>query len=227
MKSWLKKIAVVRNLYGRYVAGIPFDFYTKKVSGFNNQVRVDAQIIWRSSISINGSNNRVTIANSKLIRKLHIKIVGDNNHVHIGNDCQIKEGVIWIEGESNTCSIGHQTTIEAAELYLTEKRTKIEIGNDCMLADSIIFRTGDSHSILDMQTNRILNRAGSIVIGNHVWIGQGVTLLKNTFVGGGSVIGTRSLVNKSFEDENIVLAGVPAKKVKSGIRWVRERLVNQ
>lgn len=86
-----------------------------------------------------------------------------------------------------------------------------------MLADSITLRTGDSHSILDMQSNCILNPAGNILIGDHVWIGRRVTLLKNTSVNNGSVIGTRSLVNKSFEEKNIILAGIPARKVKSNI----------
>jgi acetyltransferase-like isoleucine patch superfamily enzyme len=225
MRGLLKNIPIMKNLYQRYLVGIPFNLYTKTISGLNNQVRVNANIIWRLSIHINGLNNTVTIANAKLIRNLHIEIIGDNNNIYIGNDCQIKKGVVWIEGDSNICMIGSQTTIESAELYLTEKYTKIEIGNDCMLADSIVFRTGDSHSILDMQTNRVLNRAGNIVIGDHVWIGQGVTLLKNSVVQNGTVIGTRSLVNKSFEDTNIILAGVPAKIVMSEIRWVRERLI--
>ena len=224
MKGVLKNFAFLRNLYGRYLERIPFNFYTKKIYGLNNRVQIDAKIIWRSSISINGSNNMVTIANAKLITKLKIKIIGNENNVYIGNDVQIKEGVIWIEGDSNECSIGNKTTIEASDFYLTEEYTKIEIGIDCMMADSIVFRTGDSHSILEMQTNRLLNRAGTIVIGDHVWIGQGVTMLKNSFVGAGSVIGTRSIVNKSFDDENIILAGVPAKKIRSGVRWVRERL---
>ena len=224
MKRLLKKLALLRNLYGRYLAKIPFNFYTKNILGLNNTVKIDAKYIWKSSISIKGSNNVVTIAKAKMIRNLHIKIFGNNNKIHIANECQIKAGVIWIEGESNDCVIGEQTTIEAADFYLTEKFTKIEIGSDCMLADSIVFRTGDSHSILEMHTNRILNTAGSIVIGDHVWVGQGVTMLKNSFVGSGSVIGTRSLVCKSFEDENVILAGVPAKKIKSGIRWVRDRL---
>lgn len=177
MKSWLKKFSFVRNIHKRWISKTPFNFCTRKVKGFCNQINVDAQVIWRSSIHINGSNNSVTINNAKLISKLNISVVGDNNNVIIGLGCQIKECIILIEGNSNTCQIGNQTTIEAAELYLTENNTTIAIGNDCMLADSIVFRTGDSHSILDIQTGCILNPAGDITIGDHVWIGQGVTFL--------------------------------------------------
>lgn len=223
MKKWLKKIGLVRYLYSRYVAGLPFNFYTKKISGANNKIKIDAQIIWRSSIYVSGENNSICIDDSSLIRKLHIRIVGDNNHIYIGNGCYVKEGIIWIEGDRNTCNIGHHTTIESAEFYLTEKNTTINSGDDCMLADTIIFRTGDSHSILDVNDN-ILNPAGNISIGDHVWIGQGVTVLKNSAVGPGCVIGTRSVVNKEFKEGNLIIAGIPAKEVKAGIRWVRERL---
>jgi acetyltransferase-like isoleucine patch superfamily enzyme len=224
VKRWLKEFAFARNLQSKFTAKIPFNFYTKKLSGLGNRIQIDAQIIWNSSIRINGSNNRVTIAASKSIRKLRIKIIGNDNTIHIGEDCQIKQGVVWIEGDGNSCRIGRQTTIEAAEFFLTEKFTKIELGDDCMLGDSIVFRTGDSHSILDAQTGRVLNPAGNIIIGDHVWIGQGVTLLKNVAIGSGAVIGTRSLVNKPFVEENLVIAGIPARKIRSGVRWIRERL---
>lgn len=225
MKGWLIKNGLVRYIYSRCVAGLPIDFYMKKISGINNRVKINTQIIWRSSIYIKGENNCIFIDGSILIRKLSIKIIGNNNNIYIGNGCQIKNGIIWIEGDKNTCKIGRNTTIESAEFYLTEKNTTIDIGHDCMFAKTIIFRTGDSHTILDNNDN-ILNPAGNITIGNHVWIGQGVTLLKNSTVGQGSIVGTCSVVNKEFKEENIIIAGVPAKKVKSGIRWIRERLVN-
>ena len=53
------------------------------------------------------------------------------------------------------------------------------------------------------------------IIGNNVDIGYGVTIIGNIKIGNNIIIGANSFVNKSFLEENIVIAGVPAKKIKN------------
>ena len=47
-----------------------------------------------------------------------------------------------------------------------------------------------------------------------VWIGPGARLYGNITIGNNVVIGTNSVVNKSFKD-NMTIAGVPAKKINN------------
>ena len=55
-----------------------------------------------------------------------------------------------------------------------------------------------------------------LFIGNDVWIGRGVAVLKGTeFIGDGAVIGANAVV-KSAVPENTIAVGIPAKKI--GIR---------
>ncbi|MNW20463.1 putative lipopolysaccharide biosynthesis O-acetyl transferase WbbJ [compost metagenome] len=58
-------------------------------------------------------------------------------------------------------------------------------------------------------------------IADRVWIGRDVQILKGTVLHPESVVGACSLVSKAFEEGNCVVAGVPAKIVKRGIRWDR------
>lgn len=51
------------------------------------------------------------------------------------------------------------------------------------------------------------------VIGNDVVIGVGSTLVGGIRIADGIAIGANSLVNKSFEEQGIAIAGVPAKKI--------------
>ena len=46
-------------------------------------------------------------------------------------------------------------------------------------------------------------------------------ILKGAKISDGSVVGAMSLVNKKFEEENIVLAGVPARKIRGNVSWKR------
>lgn len=53
----------------------------------------------------------------------------------------------------------------------------------------------------------------SIVIGNDVWIGAGVTLMDGVTIGDGAILATNSLIVKDIEPYAIV-GGVPAKVIK-------------
>lgn len=52
-------------------------------------------------------------------------------------------------------------------------------------------------------------------IGDDVTLGTGVTILGNAVIADGIAIGANSLVNKSFLDPNICIAGCPAKKISN------------
>lgn len=51
-------------------------------------------------------------------------------------------------------------------------------------------------------------------IGNNCWIGPGSKLLGGIQIGDDVMIAAGSIVNKSFPDNDITIAGVPARKIK-------------
>lgn len=53
------------------------------------------------------------------------------------------------------------------------------------------------------------------IIGDNVFIGPGAKIFGKIKIADGIAIGANSVVNKSFEEENITIAGVPAKKVSN------------
>lgn len=101
------------------------------------------------------------------------------------------------------------------EIFLDEG-TDVKIGKDCMLSNNVLIRTTDSHSIIDMDGNR-LNPAKGVEIGRHCWIGANVTILKGVIIGDRNVVTAGSLCTKSFDGTNTILAGILAKPVKQDI----------
>ena len=95
-----------------------------------------------------------------------------------------------------------------------------------MLSANINLMCTDNHAITDLETGEILNKASSIVIGDHVWVGLNAVILKDTKISDGSVVGINSVVTKAFVEENVIIGGVPASILKRGIQWHRG-LVNE
>lgn len=52
------------------------------------------------------------------------------------------------------------------------------------------------------------------IIGDNVWIGPGVKIFGKIKIADGIMIGANSVVNRSFLEPNITIAGIPAQKIK-------------
>lgn len=101
---------------------------------------------------------------------------------------------------------------------------KCHIGNDCMLSSGITIWANDFHRLMDADTGELLNdQPQGVLIGDHCWIGQGTAFTKNAIIPANTVVGLQSVVTKSFREEFTVLAGNPAKVIKNGVKWSRER----
>ena len=197
------------------------DSKSKKIVGSNNQI-INAGHINNSKFDIVGNNNKIVIKKSSSINNVLFFIRGDNHLIEINQNCYIGGGELWIEDNNCAIIINSGTTIESAHLAVTEPHSRIEIHDDCMLANNIEIRTGDSHSIIDANTGQKINSAKNVILQSHVWIGAHAKILKGVTISSNSVIGTSSVVTNSIPG-NCIAAGIPAKVLKTGTNWKRER----
>lgn len=220
------KSPAVANLILRFHYGHMFNRVTKKISGKNNKIKYKYSILSHIKIDINGNDNSIEIYPECYINRLSITIKGHNHKVKIGKGCKINQGGSFrLVGIGGHIEIGNKTTIESAHIAVTEQDSKVIIGNDCMFASDIDIRTGDSHAIFDSTTKKRLNFAKDVLIGQHVWIAPHTIILKGVKLPDNSIVATGSVVVKGFgeEDGGIIIAGNPAKIVKAGITWSRDR----
>ena len=132
-----------------------------------------------------GTNNRIVIGDYSRLINCTITISGSNNTIYIDNRCVCNHASFWIEDDGNSIRLGEHTAL-CGEIQLAAiEGTEIEIGKDCLFSSKIDIRTGDSHSLIQQGTRSRLNYSASIKIGDHVWIGTGVTALKGTAIPNG------------------------------------------
>jgi len=93
---------------------------------------------------------------------------------------------------------------------------EVFIGQGCDIGFKSCFITSTHQLESDFQGDRPLDktRCGRIVIEDYVWIGANATVLPGVTVKRGAVVGACALVTRNVE-ENTVVTGIPAKKVKS------------
>ncbi len=66
----------------------------------------------------------------------------------------------------------------------------------------------------DVNNFKIWNRAKPIKIKSNCWIGANAVILPEVEIGEHTIVAAGAVVTKSFKEENVILAGVPAKIVK-------------
>ena len=198
----------------------------KIIKGTKNVFNINkSALLFNCTFDIIGNNNEIEINEISVLNNVSFFIRGDNNKIKIGKCVRFNRGgSVWIEDYNCEAVIGDNSTFENSHIAVTEPNSKIIIGEDCMFAYDIDLRTGDSHSIIDSVTNERLNYAQNINIGNHVWIASHVSILKGVHIADNSVVATRAVVTKSFIDNNILIGGMPAKKLKENINWDRQRI---
>jgi len=91
----------------------------------------------------------------------------------------------------------------------------VDFGNDIVIAQNVHFLSGkNQHGFADKNISMI-NQPGKlerISINDDIWIGANSVILSN--ISNGSIVGSLSLVNKTFQSFNII-GGNPAKIIRS------------
>jgi acetyltransferase-like isoleucine patch superfamily enzyme len=198
---------------------------SKTIRGIGNLFQAEGARLSNVELDIVGDRNRITIGEGCIFYNLKFHIRGSNHVIEIGKNCRFtRSGLIWLEDDGCTLTIGQGTTMVDATLAVTEPGSRIAIGEECMFANDIDVRCGDSHAILDAASGKRINYAEDVTIGRHVWIAAHTVILKGVTIGENSVIASGAIVTRSC-DPGSILAGNPAKVIRSGISWQRERIL--
>lgn len=89
----------------------------------------------------------------------------------------------------------------------------ISIGDNTRIGQNVCIMDFEAHNTNPLERSKV-GEIGIIEIAENVWIGNNVTILKNSKIGKNSIVATGAVVNGSFPD-NVIIGGIPAKIIKT------------
>lgn len=92
---------------------------------------------------------------------------------------------------------------------------EVRIGGGTVISWNVTIMDGDGHSLLCDGND---NKPMPVIIGKNIWIGNNAIILKGVTIGDGSVVAAGSVLTKSVPSNSLV-AGNPAKVIRSNINW--------
>lgn len=217
-KKWLFIVFFIINI--KY-----FFVNRKKIRGKNNKIETAKNSLYRNvKFNVRGNNNYILIKKRCITRNVSFEIVGDNNTIIVGESINIMEKAEFlIEGNNCSIVIGNNSLFRDVKFFAGESDTNIVIGDNCFCG-ILSFSTSDFHSIIDLASGKRINPPSSIKVGNDNWITNNVLFNKGAETSDFTVVSPYAIINKKFEQSNIILAGQPARVVKENITWSREKL---
>ena len=182
--------------------------------------------IWTGSPTVIGGADRITFAPDGVLlvglasfgltsaADTSVIRVREGASFHVGGRVALQRG-IRIVVDSGRLEIGPNTNVNGfgTKILCAES---IRIGAHCTFSWEVQILDNDFHAITVDGVQQ--PSVAPVVIGDRVWVGTRVVILKGVTIGDGAVIAAGSVVTKDVPP-GAVAAGVPAKVVGRADSW--------
>ena len=183
-----------RKLFG--IIGAIFQFVPAIYLNFWDKISTLVQV---PNLLLAGKNNIIQCMT--IIR--YPKCIVIKNNIHIGREVEISS-------EISTASLCIGSYSQISKKCYIDYTGSLDIGEHCTLSEEVMIQT-HSHGLNPKNSPVPL----SLQIHNNVWIGARATVLHNVnVIGENSIIAACSVVTNDVP-ENVIVAGNPAKVIKS------------
>jgi acetyltransferase-like isoleucine patch superfamily enzyme len=157
---------------------------------------------------------KIGISYCGFLHEKDITVLNIQGKLNINGSVSIGRGCRFDIGENALIEIGNNSYINPFSLFIIQHG--LYIGENCAISWNCQFLDEDFHT---MEYEKKELPDNKIIIADHVWIGSNVSIYKGAFIGKNSIVASNSEVKDKFLEENVLIAGNPARIVKKNIRW--------
>lgn len=182
----------------------------------------NVSILASSNVSIRGLKNifcegilRIGLENTGFTHRSDRTVLNIKGRLFINKDFSIGKGCRIDIGPEAQVKIGRGGYINSFTKMIISNR--LMIGRQCAIAWNCQFLDNDFHTL--KVDGRAKASTAGIKIGDHVWIGCNVIILKGVEIPNNSIVAANSVVTGKFYEENVLIAGNPARVIKRNVNW--------
>jgi acetyltransferase-like isoleucine patch superfamily enzyme len=148
------------------------------------------------------------------------RLIKVRGHVSVGEGVLIGDNC-WIKVRSTTdrpaiLRIGDHSVVNNNSVI--EVTQHVEIGSNSMISWNCNVMDSDFHRTYLEDGQESGPVSAPVMIGDHVWIGSGVIILKGVTIGDNAVVAAGSVVNRDVSP-NTLVAGNPARLIRTVAAW--------
>jgi len=174
-------------------------------------VNVGYNVKFLGKLKIRGNFKNITISNDCIIGSNVELRTRERGIIFLSEEVYLDQNVRIIAAREGNVLVGLGTKIGANTILNSGGKTSI--GKYCLLAGFVNINSS-SHGISKKQwIQEQIHMHGEVVIEDDVWLGAYVSVIMNSKISQGSVVGAHSLVNSELPEFSISV-GVPAKTIK-------------
>lgn len=131
--------------------------------------------------------------------------------------------VMCVIGQGTVIRCDKNAAVELGKNFYCNKNCylrsseNIKFGDDCSLGWNVQLNGDDGHTV--KYNGKTSKQKGTITIGNHVWLTSNTIVIKDVNIADGCIVAQGAIVTKSIIESNSLVAGLPAKVIKSSVEW--------
>lgn len=194
----------------------PIHFYGKvELEDISGSFIIDNNNI-KFGMIIFGGKHEVVIS-SNVPTRLHISGI-----IIFKGETKFARGINIMVFKHGELTIGSNFSIGSLSRIICFRKICIE--SNVLISWEVQIVDTDFHFIIS--DDKISDNCGEVLISENVWIGSRCTILKKTILPKNTIVGSDSLCSGNYLEkygDSILLAGIPAKKLKNNISYLNDK----
>ncbi len=184
----------------------------------NTIIGADTLTMQNTEIRFTGTGNVLFLGENIQLSGCQLKFNGSNSIIYLSPSRHVYMLDVTVNN-NNVFYVGKNNYFNGALHAVLSEQKHIILGDGNLISFGVWVRTADPHLVYSAATQQRINPSKSVLLGDHVWLGQSAMLLKGTQIASGSILGAGAVCAGKRIPSNESWAGNPARRIAGGIFW--------
>jgi acetyltransferase-like isoleucine patch superfamily enzyme len=205
-----------KNLPFKQAIKLPFHFHGKvELENLQGKIILDVERVSFGMIVFGGKHE--VVISSNVPTRIH-----NSGKIVFKGEAKFARGINLMVWKNGSLEFGKNFSIGSLSRIICFR--EIIFKNNVLISWESQFFDTDFHFI--NYDDIIKDNCGNLSIEDNVWIGSRVTILKNTTIPIKSIVASNAVCSGDYKTrygQSLLLAGVPAKMIKSGVSYIMDK----